>query len=396
MFGSHLSISGSMVHALTEAVGLGMDTVQVFTKNQQQWHTKPLDEGMTREWQSELSRLGWTERVVSHAGYLSNLATPDDTLWHKSIDLMTIEIERCEALSIPFLVHHPGAFTTSSREQGIDRIALAYKDLLARTKGMRTILCLEGTVGAGSQLGGTFEELAAIRAQAIELTSAPSRIGYCLDTCHMHAAGYDMRTRASANAALERFDSLCGLANLKAFHINDSKGPCGSHLDRHDHIGKGTIGGSLPDPTPEALRNCGFAAVVNHPRLRDVPKLLETPKGDDPSGRPWDSINLYMLRSLLDGTPAPPLPQPSAAPARTRPRNETKPTKNAAPKSPAEPTEKPAKKPSNKTQSGKKAPAHKTSARKKPAAGPTRTVARTPQQTKNQTKSEKSGSRSPR
>ena len=245
---------------------------------------------------------------------------------------------------------------------------------------MRTILCLEGTVGAGSQLGGTFEELAAVRTRATNLTGSPERIGYCLDTCHMHAAGYDMRTRTSANAALERFDSICGLANLKAFHINDSKGPCGSHLDRHDHIGKGTIGGSLPDPTPEALRNCGFAAIVNHPRLRNVPKLLETPKGDDPGGRPWDSINLYMLQSLIDGSPKLPLPQPTKSPARTRPRNETK----------------PAKKPVSLSKSGKKPALPKTSAKKKLAASPTRTVARTPSTAKNQTKSEKSRSRRPR
>jgi deoxyribonuclease-4 len=380
LFGSHLSISGSMVHALTEAVGLGMDTVQVFTKNQQQWHTKPLDDGMTREWLSELTRLGWSDRVVSHAGYLSNLATPDDALWQKSIDLMTIEIERCEALSIPFLVHHPGAFTTSSREQGIERIALAYQELFARTKGMRTTLCLEGTVGAGSQLGGTFEELAAIRARSIELSGTPARVGFCLDTCHMHAAGYDMRTRASALAALERFDAICGLSNLKAFHINDSKGPCGSHLDRHDHIGKGTIGGSLPDTTPDALRDCGFAAVVNHPRLRDVPKLLETPKGDDPSGRPWDAINLYMLRSLIDGSSKFPLPQPTESPARTRPRNEPKRAKKAV----------------SVPKSGKKPALPKTSTKKKPAASSTRSVARTPSTAKNQTKSEKSRSRRPR
>jgi hypothetical protein len=261
---------------------------------------------------------------------------------------------------------------------------------------MRTILCLEGTVGAGSQLGGTFEDLAAIRARAIELTSAAGRIGYCLDTCHMHAAGYDMRTRTSANAALDRFDQVCGLSNLRAFHINDSKGPCGSHLDRHDHIGRGTIGGSHADPTPEALRDCGFAAIVNHPRLRDVPKLLETPKGDDPQGRPWDSINLYVLRSLIDGSLKLLPPQPTANPARTRPRNEAKAARKASPKATKEPAREAAKKPAKKTQPAKQAPAHKTSARKKPAAGSARTVARTPQKTKNQKRSEKSGSRSPR
>ncbi|HEX8878339.1 MAG TPA: deoxyribonuclease IV [Phycisphaerales bacterium] len=382
MFGSHLSISGSMVHALTEAVSLGMDTVQVFTKNQQQWHTKPLDDAMVREWLAELTRLGWSDRVVSHAGYLSNLAAPDDTLWNKSVDLMTIEIERCEALSIPFLVHHPGAYTTSSREQGIERVAKGYQQLLSRTKGMRTVLCLEGTVGAGSQLGGTFEELAALRARAIELTGEPQRVGFCLDTCHMHAAGYDMRTRASANAALDRFNEICGLDHLKAFHINDSKGPCGSHLDRHDHIGRGTIGGSHAEPVPAALFDCGFAAIVNHPRLRGVPKLLETPKGDDPSGRSWDAINLYMLRSLIDGSSALAPPVPASSPARTRPRNEARPAKKAVP--------------ANKAAAAQKPPTPNTSARTKAGPKPPARTTGSPVKAKNQTKSEKSRSRRPR
>ena len=150
MFGSHLSIAGSMLNALDEAVGLKMDTVQVFTKNQKQWRVKPLDEGVVRDWNARLKELGWTDRTVSHASYLINLASPDDELWKKSIDLMCVEIERCEALSIPFLVHHPGAFTTSTRAQGVARIVGAYTKLLARTRGMKTVCCLEGTVGAGT------------------------------------------------------------------------------------------------------------------------------------------------------------------------------------------------------------------------------------------------------
>lgn len=315
VFGSHLSIAGSMVNALTEAMGLGLDTVQVFTKNQQQWKAKPLDPGMVREWRAEVSRIGFDKGgpgdargdrrggITSHASYLINLAAPDDELWRKSIDLMTDEIERCETLGIPFLVHHPGAFTTSSLEAGLARIADAYKDLFARTKGTSVVSCLEGTVGAGSQIGGKFEELARLRELIIERTGEPGRIGYCLDTCHMHAAGYDMSTRAAGEASLAEFDRICGLAFLKAFHINDSKGGVGSHLDRHMHIGEGTIGGPAPASaaTRERLLASGFAAVVNHPRLAAVPKHLETPKEDGPGGQPWDKINLGRLRSLMPG-----------------------------------------------------------------------------------------------
>lgn len=315
-----------MHKALLEAEQYGMDTVQVFTKNQQQWNTKPLEDSAVRDWLTELKRLGWQDRVVSHAGYLSNLASPSDELWNKSIDLMTIEIERCETLSIPFLVHHPGAFTSSSAQEGIARIALAYKELFARTKGGKAILCLEGTVGAGSQLGGKFEELAAIRAAAIDRSGESARIGFCLDTCHMHAAGYDMSSKASALQAIAKFDETCGLENLKAMHLNDSKGKAGSKLDRHEHLGRGTIGG---DPTPEALCESGFQAFVNHPSLARVPMILETPKGEDEQGRSWDAINLSLLRCLRSGSKQPDTIQ--ASPSRTRPRNEAK-LRSQAPK----------------------------------------------------------------
>jgi endonuclease IV len=135
MFGSHLSISGGMVNALFEAEQLGMETVQVFTKNQQQWKAPPLSESASADWLRELKRLGWQSRTVSHASYLINLASHDDELFAKSVDLMTDEIERCEALSIPFLVHHPGSFVGWTREQGIARIASAYRELSKRTKG---------------------------------------------------------------------------------------------------------------------------------------------------------------------------------------------------------------------------------------------------------------------
>lgn len=338
MFGSHLSIAGSMVNALHEAEQLGLDTVQVFTKNQQQWKAKPLDPTMVQEWRAEVARLGWNEggpgdakggggRTVSHASYLINLASPDDELWRKSINLMIDEIERCEMLGIPVLVHHPGSYTTSSLDLGLARIAEAYKEILASTAGYATVSCLEGTVGAGRTIGGKFEELARLREMIIDRTSQPDRIGYCLDTCHVHAAGYDLSTRELARSALARFNELCGLRHLKAFHINDSKGGVGSKLDRHAHIGEGTVGGG---DTPGKLAASGFAEVVNRPELARVPRILETPKGETESGTPFDTINLKRLRALI-GVPGSGPPEPgttggrkvrSTSPERPRPSAE--------------------------------------------------------------------------
>ena len=294
MFGSHLSIAGDMCNALREAESLGIDTVQVFTKNQQQWKTKPLPDSQVREWHAEIKRLNWTgaARGVSHASYLINLASPDDTLWEKSIALMIDELQRCESLGIPFLVHHPGAFTTSTLEQGIARIAQAYKTIFKQTAGFATISCLEGTAGSGSNIGGRFEHLRDLRTQICDLTSAPGRIGFCLDTCHLHAAGYDMSSRSSGEATLAEFDSLCGMDTLHVLHLNDSKGKLGSHLDRHEHIGSGEL-------CPKSIKDSGFYAVLNHPRSARIPKILETPKGESPAGTPFDTQNLKRLKALL-------------------------------------------------------------------------------------------------
>ncbi len=298
LFGSHLSVAGGMVNALLEAERLGLDTVQVFTKNQQQWKAPPLDPAGAADWLDALRRLGWEDRTVSHASYLINLASPDDELWAKSIDLMTVEIERCEALSIPFLVHHPGAYTTSTEGEGLDRIALAYDELLRRTRGFRTVCCLEDTVGSGSNLGRTFEQLADLRARILDRTGEAGRVGYCLDTCHAHAGGYDMSTRESADAALDLFDSSCGLENLRVLHLNDSLKELGSRKDRHAHIGEGTIT-NPPGRKGQALKDSGFAAVVNRPELADRPMIMETPKGDDEKGVPHDARNLRRLRRLV-------------------------------------------------------------------------------------------------
>jgi deoxyribonuclease-4 len=320
LLGSHLSIAGSMVNALREAEAFGMSTVQVFTKNQQQWKAKPFDPAMVKEWHAEMKRLGWDRggpgnhgRVVSHASYLINLASVNDELSAKSIDLMTDEIERCAALGIPFLVHHPGSFVGWTLEDGLRRIASAYKELFQRTRGVPVVSLLEGTAGAGSGIGGPFEHLRDLRAQIVDVTGQPSRIGFCLDTCHLHAAGHDMSTRASANAVLARFDAMCGLANLWCFHLNDSKGALGTHLDRHTHIGEGFVGaktigeGKAAKPgafSAKVLAESGFAAVMTNPRCREIPLILETPKeegkaaGATPIAKRLDTMNLRRLLAL--------------------------------------------------------------------------------------------------
>ncbi len=293
-----------MVNALVEGEKLSMDTVQVFTKNQQQWKARPLDGGMVKEWRAEVSRLGWEGRTVSHASYLINLASKDTELWTKSVELMADEIERCEQLAIPFLVHHPGSFVSWKEAKdpdplarGLERIAEAYKELFRRTKGYKTVSCLEGTVGSGSLIGGRFEELATLRGLIAERTGEAGRVGYCLDTCHMHAAGYDISTRALGDGVLEEADRVLGLTHVRVLHLNDSKAKAGSRLDRHEHIGKGTIGKGRKG----GLAGTGFASVVNRRELRGVPKILETPKGKAKSGAAFDTQNLGRLRKLVEG-----------------------------------------------------------------------------------------------
>lgn len=300
MFGSHLSIAGGLVNALREAESLGLDTVQVFTKNQRQWKPPALDEAAEAEWLTELRRLGWEDRTVSHTSYLINLASPDPDLWSKSVELMRDEFARCERLSIPFLVMHPGAHMGSGPEAGLEQIAHAVAQLLREKPDEKTVLCLETTVGAGTQLGGTFEQLADLAGRIDRLTGAAAhrRVGFCLDTCHVVSAGHNGSTPESAEGILLDFDRICGLDRLRVVHVNDSKAPRGSRRDLHEHIGEGHVGVQF------------FAAVVNNEALRGVPKIMETPKGQTPKGTPFDDLNLRRLKKLVrkddrSGTPVP-------------------------------------------------------------------------------------------
>lgn len=303
MFGSHLSIAGGLTSALDEARALKLGCVQIFTKNQQQWRVRPLETAQIAAFRDGVHALGWSpQHVVSHASYLINLASPDDALWQKSIDLMEEEIRRCDQLGIAFLVHHPGSFTTSTLEQGLDRITRAYVELMRRTEKLSVVSCLENTVGGGGTIGRTFDELGGLCDRIVQATGRADRVGTCIDTCHAHAGGYDLSTPGGAQAMLDELDRHVGMARVRVLHVNDSKAKAGSRLDRHEHIGKGTIGIE------------GFRPVVNHPVLGLRPKILETPKGSSPGGTNHDTANLRRLYRLL---PSRPINQPIEAGSRT-------------------------------------------------------------------------------
>ena len=305
MLGSHLSVAGGLSNALHEARRMKMDCVQVFTKNQRQWQAKPLTDAEVQTWLTALREMNWDSdndssatRVVSHNSYLINLASPDATLWNKSLAAQRDELERCESLHIRFCVAHPGAHLSGARARGslndlcgepshdeltgLKRIAKALDAIHRDLPGYRALTCLETTVGSGTNLGYCFRHLAIVR----ELVRQPERIGFCFDTCHVTAAGYDMSTPAKAEAVVEQWESTCGIANLKAFHFNDSAGALGSRLDRHAHIGQGCCGTAC------------FRTILNHPEFHRVPKVLETPKGVNDKGVEWDLVNLRRLRRM--------------------------------------------------------------------------------------------------
>jgi deoxyribonuclease-4 len=266
--------------AAIKAAELGCEAVQIFTKNQQQWKVRPLEEQAILEWKSHCARLKY-EHTVSHDSYLINLASPDDALWRKSIDLFVEELSRCVLLGIPYLVTHPGAHVGSGEEAGLKRVAKALDLVNARVKGP-VITCLEITAGMGSSLGWRLEHLAEI----IERVKAPQRLGVCLDTAHLFAAGYDFRGRKYPRL-MKQIEATVGLERVKVWHLNDSKRELGSRVDRHEHIGRGTIGLE------------GFRPIVRDKRWKKTPKILETAKEKAEDGREWDEVNLEVLRGLM-------------------------------------------------------------------------------------------------
>jgi len=278
-FGAHMSTSGGLYKAFGQGERAGCDTIQIFSKNQQQWRGKPLLDQDIAQFRAEQQRTGF-EPLIVHDSYLINLASPKDDLWEKSIAAFADELERCAALGIPYLVTHPGAHTGSGEEVGLQREAAALNRLFDAGTGGDTLVLLETTAGQGSCLGHRFEHLATL----IELVEHPERIGVCVDTCHLLAAGYDIRTPEAFAATFAEFDRVVGIKLIKAFHLNDSQKDLGSRIDRHSHIGTGFVGLE------------GFRAIVNDPRFAEIPMILETPKGDDLAE---DIENLAKLRGLI-------------------------------------------------------------------------------------------------
>jgi deoxyribonuclease-4 len=278
--GAHESIAGGLHKAFDRAQSATCDAVQIFVKSNRSWAVKPLTEDEIARFKARAEETG-IRPVVGHTSYLLNLGSPDELLWEKSRDMLITELERCEALGIPWLVLHPGAHVGSGEKAGLARVAEGLGEVHAATPGFRAQILLETTAGQGTSLGRTFEQLARI----IELTEQGERLGVCLDTCHVFAAGYELRTAEGYAATMEAFERTLGLERLKALHLNDSKGELGERKDRHEHIGKGHIGLE------------GFRNVLNDPRLAGLPGLLETPKGDDLQE---DRENLAVLRSLVE------------------------------------------------------------------------------------------------
>ena len=291
LVGSHLSIAGGMHLAIEAAVRLGLDCVQVFTKNQRQWKVKPLAQAEVDAFRAAVKAAGWDRqperRLVSHNSYLVNLASPDRAMRARSRALQVEEIERCEALGIPSCVMHPGAHLGTAGDPGdeaagIKRLAAELDAIHRSTRGYRTVTCIENTVGSGTNLGGPLEHLATIRASVAE----PDRVAFCIDTCHATAFGHDASTSAKARAFWSHARKALGTGTVRVIHANDSKGALGSHLDRHEHLGQGTCGRAF------------FASIAHAAALRKVPLIMETPKEGRLRGRDPDRANAAWLRAL--------------------------------------------------------------------------------------------------
>jgi deoxyribonuclease IV len=280
MLGAHLSIAGGLHNALLAAERLNLDTVQIFTKNQQQWRVPKLEPPQVSLWMEHARRLGFLH-TVSHDSYLINLASPDEELWRKSLELLIEEFARCSALSIPYLVMHPGAHMGSGEEAGLSRIAASLDVVFEHWPRGGVITCLEITAGQGTGLGWKLEHLAEI----ISRSGYPQRLGICLDTAHLWAAGYDFRGR-KYQKFMREVDRIIGIDRIQVLHLNDSKKELGSRVDRHAHIGHGTIGLD------------GFRPFMRDPRFRNTPKIIETPKEKTADGRDWDEVNIQTLRGL--------------------------------------------------------------------------------------------------
>lgn len=276
-FGFHISIAGGFARVVERAQKKGCETIQFFSRNPRGWRYTPLAPEDVKVFRESLSRTG-IHPIFAHMPYLPNLASPDKELFSRSVDALCTELERCEALGAPYLITHVGSRLDSTEEAAIERMSQGIELAFNRVRN-RVMLLLENTAGGGTEIGYKFEQIARI----IAGVSERGRVGVVLDTAHAFEAGYDLKTAKGLEETLEEFDRLIGLKRLHLLHLNDSKTPLGSRSDRHFHIGEGEIGLE------------GFHRIVNHPRLRDLPGIMETPRRTDLD----DEKNMAQIRALV-------------------------------------------------------------------------------------------------
>jgi deoxyribonuclease IV len=279
MLGAHMSIAGEVGEALIRGKRVGCECIQIFTKSSRQWASRPFTSEEIETFKRNRIRTG-IATVIAHDSYLVNLGAPDEAMRRKSVNGIIDELHRCEALGVPILVAHPGSHVGSGIETGIKTIAKSIDEAHAACKGFKVKIALEITAGQGSNLGNTFEQMAQIFDAVVE----HERLRLCFDTEHAFAAGYDIRTPEGYENTFGELDKYVGLKRLAAFHLNDSIKDFNSHVDRHQHIGKGFIGLDA------------FRRLLNDPRFFGLPMCLETPKGPEMKE---DVENLATLRSLF-------------------------------------------------------------------------------------------------
>ncbi|MGE0155445.1 MAG: deoxyribonuclease IV [Geobacter sp.] len=277
--GAHMSIAGGLHKAVERAVAAGCGTLQIFTRSSNQWKGKPISDADAELFRSTFAASGLHE-VISHDIYLINLAAPPGETRDKSLSAFADEMATCARLGINKIVMHPGSHTSDTPEVGLQRVIEGFDQLFNEVPQYQGRVLLETTAGQGTNLGRHFEELRTI----IDGSRYPERFAICFDTCHTFAAGYDTTSPQGYQAVMDEFDRVLGLERLQCFHFNDSKKGLGSRVDRHDHIGQGMLG---LEP---------FRLIMNDPRFVAIPKILETPKGDDDE---MDQINLALLRGLV-------------------------------------------------------------------------------------------------
>src|SRR3989441_8088591 len=277
--GAHMSIAGGLHHALERGREVGCGAVQIFLKNQRQWAARPLEADEVRAFRAA-RRTQAIRHVFAHSSYLINLGNPHPGLWSQAVAAFTDELQRAEALGLSCVVIHPRSHMGAGLEAGLRRVIAALDETLARTSGYRIKVALENTAGGGNSVGRTFAELATL----IDGAARPERIGVCVDTCHLFAAGYDVRTEAGYGRAMTECESAVGRRRVLAFHLNDARAPLGSGLDRHEHIGRGFLG------------LAPFRFLLNARRFARVPKVLETPKQPEPTAALRNLATLRRLR----------------------------------------------------------------------------------------------------